>query len=703
MDPNELSILVRALDGEWETLGSESTRFRGVVPENVQFSADQWGSSTCSFELRRDPGVLHPDLAAFTECEIWVAGLKCWSGRVKETPTREGADPIISVQGQGWQYHLDDDLYQRMYTRMRLDGFTDMRSSLTATLGEAGLAAAGQVSIDGTAITLTYPSGALFYSGTTVGCYLDLGPEPASWMQTISLEATTSNNTSGVSVFARASSSGPDNSTWSGGSYEDAINASLTTIGAGPYAWLHNCATPRRWLQLFIFLPVGAGAATGADHWVRFHRVMLHSDPSWGFGGYSSLRASAVVNDALSRTTVKLSSDRSLVEPVDDQFPIPEFEMSSHQTPREVISAVNAFENYETKVDVERVPVFRPRVTAPLYEIGEWSGAEFEDASANSGEEILNRVIVQGTGAGGVPISVERWAGGLSPGSFSGISPLANPSGTVDATGWSVSGTLTRNTTTFFSSPASLHGQTPGPAAEPFVMTASASGTITSGQRYRLYLQYRPAQIILVYSITLKVTVTPSNRVYEKTFDVAGSTLFAPLILDFLVPESVAANTGYTVQITGNRQGSGTRNIGFFEDISLSRITTTVVDRQGFVRSRVMPVQNRVTEASAARLGDLYLEQHRTTPFTGGFKATGLGGVRRMLGGTSVHPAWLAKDTGQLVRVGHVIDPDTGAIGRDERIAAVTYSHNEQTATVSLSEDRAGFDSLLSRLAAVVR
>jgi hypothetical protein len=694
VDPNELSIVVRALDGEWETLGSESTRYRGIVPENVQFSADPWGSSTCSFELRRHAGALHPDLAAFTECEIWVAGLKCWSGRVKETPTREGADPIISVQGQGWQYHLDDDLYQRMYTRMRLDGFTDMRSSLTATLGEAGLAAAGQVSIDGTAITLTYPSGALFYSGTTVGCYLDLGLEPASWMRTISLEATTSNNTPGVSVYARASSSGPDNSTWSGGSYEDAISTPLTTIGAGPYAWLHNCATPRRWLQLFIFLPAGAGAATGADHWVRFHRVMLHSDPSWGFGGYSSLKASAVVNDALSRTTVKLSSDRSLVEPVDDQFPIPEFEMSSHQTPREVISAVNAFENYETKVDVERRMIFGPRSTAPLYEIGEWSGAEFEDASANSGEEILNRVIVQGTSAGGVPISVERWANGPT---LLGVAQVANPSASVDVSGWSLvapsggTATLVRNTSVFHSSPASFR---PGTGNPLYIESGVVTQAFTVGERYRLSVWVQNPQTFDSIFSPAVVQVKVNGSV------VASSTMYMPptspwieMTADWLVR---TPGTSYTVLIYFQ---SG----AFFDDVALYRQSPTVVDRQGFVRSRVMPVQNRVTEASAARLGDLYLAQHKTTPFTGGFKATGLGGVRRTLGGSSVHPAWLAKDTGQLVRVGHVIDPDTGAIGRDERIAAVTYDHNAQTATVSLSEDRGGFDALLSRLAAVVR
>ena len=104
-----LTIRVQTLDGRWETAGVD--RFPGVLPESLRLTANDAGPETCSFELRRRPGDVHPDLGGFTPCEVEVGGMLVWSGRVKETPTREGgANAGISVEGQGWQYHADDDV-----------------------------------------------------------------------------------------------------------------------------------------------------------------------------------------------------------------------------------------------------------------------------------------------------------------------------------------------------------------------------------------------------------------------------------------------------------------------------------------------------------------------------------------------------------------------------------------------------------------
>jgi hypothetical protein len=54
------------------------------------------------------------------------------------------------------------------------------------------------------------------------------------------------------------------------------------------------------------------------------------------------------------------------------------------------------------------------------------------------------------------------------------------------------------------------------------------------------------------------------------------------------------------------------------------------------------------------------------------------------------------------VRCAHRTDPDTGAWSRDGTIASIQYDHDSLTSTVSLDENRSGFDALLARLAVVV-
>src|SRR4051812_40536052 len=97
--PDELSIRLETLDGQWETVGAD--RLRGIVPEHFTADADEWGSVTCGFQLRRDPGAIHPDLGAFTPCRVFIDGLKVWSGEVKETPSQDGDDQVINVAGRG--------------------------------------------------------------------------------------------------------------------------------------------------------------------------------------------------------------------------------------------------------------------------------------------------------------------------------------------------------------------------------------------------------------------------------------------------------------------------------------------------------------------------------------------------------------------------------------------------------------------------
>ena len=66
-----------------------------------------------------------------------------------------------------------------------------------------------------------------------------------------------------------------------------------------------------------------------------------------------------------------------------------------------MIDAANAVQDFRVEIDANRRPVFEPKPSTPKIEIGAWPGSEFEDASANSGDEIYNRIIVEGTGPDG--------------------------------------------------------------------------------------------------------------------------------------------------------------------------------------------------------------------------------------------------------------------------------------------------------------
>ncbi len=688
-DPNEVSILLKSLDTGWETVGAEALRYRGVWPENVQYTHNDWGDDTCSFVLRRDPGAIHPDLSAFTDCEIWVAGVLAWSGRVKETPTSDD-DMQINVQGQGWQSHLDDDQYKWTYVNSQVEGWQDARSFPDCDLSQFH----ANAEVNGN--TIGWRSGATINTNDRVAIVLDLGVSAAKRVYTTWKMAYGGAVASGASYLIGLIAADDLGVLLVSGA--DTVWSRTPTPAAGLFVDAGFITARRRYLA-FVVSRTGANTTTTTDVTFTLQESLVFSDDAYDSAGSSALSADMIVNDALDRATLLLDPDRSDV--LTGAFSgIPEFGLAGYSSPREVMQAANAYENYELKIDGRR-PVFRPRASSPTLEIGEWSGAQFQDASANSGEEILSRVIVEGTGPDGLPMSVIRSQGESGAGPFDIItSPtVTNPSAAVNTTGWT---NATRDTATFDTSPASFQATSP---------TALITGSMTgndfkAGVTYQLSLR---ARILW----TGGTGIVAYGWYYAEFGDLAGgdyvsmlvprSTTWQTLQLVW-TPSADSASSGVSFRgryVSG--QNGSVLSSARFDTLSLSRSLSTLVEKRGFVRTRTLPIRNRMVPASAARIGDVYLQGHRTTPFTGGFKATGIGGVRRVLGGARIHPGWLGRQTGQIVMVGNVIDPDTGGVGRSERIQSVQYDHDNLTATVNMSEDRGGFDALLERLAAVVK
>ena len=85
----------------------------------------------------------------------------------------------------------------------------------------------------------------------------------------------------------------------------------------------------------------------------------------------------------------------------------------------------------------------------------------------------------------------------------------------------------------------------------------------------------------------------------------------------------------------------------------------------------------------------------------GTVKITGDRATRDIQSGASIPPERLLRMTGDLLRLSHRVDPDTGGQGRDGRIAEVTYTPATDTAVVALDNRRTSHEALLERLAVV--
>lgn len=132
----------------------------------------------------------------------------------------------------------------------------------------------------------------------------------------------------------------------------------------------------------------------------------------------------------------------------------------------------------------------------------------------------------------------------------------------------------------------------------------------------------------------------------------------------------------------------------------LRTAASSLLSRQGFDRTATLNVGAPMTTASAQALGDIWLAQKANPAMKGTLVVQGHGGARRVTGG-GIHPSELMLRVGEKIRLGHLIDPADGSIGRDSLIKSVSYAHDSETATVELDSERGNLETFLERLAVV--
>ncbi|MGH2878957.1 MAG: hypothetical protein ACRDK4_05035 [Solirubrobacteraceae bacterium] len=672
------TVRLQALSGTWETCGAD--RAISVDPESLTLTANPWGSDKASFDLHRAPDATWPDIGAFTPVEVEIGGVVVWKGRVNDTPLKLGAERVVNVQCEGWQYHLDDDTYQANYVHSKLTDWKDIRSNLEAVL--TNWPAAPQVQSGKGSIVLSLPNESAIGINQGFGVILDLGEAAA---KTIVVQFGTISVTPAIFLlWCRGSDEPEPHGAGETGFFIRPEEHSEGTVSI-------TFTTPRRYVSFYMYREVGAFTAA-SDQTVKITGISIFGSSSYEAANASILKASAVIPDALSKATMLLSSDHSQIQST--SFNIPDLDISKQTTPREAINAVNAYHNWITKLDMLERLVFAPRPTDPLLEIGAWSGADIEDASANSGAEIYSRAIAEATGADGSPVVVERTAAqqpGALPVAIS--SPAAvNPSFATNTEGWTASsGILTRDTTKFNSAPAS--GKLVVSSSSAWLL-ANISGTFKAGTTYAITFM-RLCEPPINLEVVLIVPGWGPALASATEYVPAGGA-WKPTTITWT---PATDTTGVELAIFANfyPSGAGTLRV---DDVTITSLQRTIPERRGFRRTKVIQVNSAITAAEGNQLCNIFLQGHMTTPFKGGAKVAP-GGVRTVLGGQQVHPSRLLTHSQELIRLSHLIDPDTGGVGRDGMIANVTYTHKDQGAQVDLDENRTNFDALLARLAVV--
>lgn len=376
-------VRVLPVGGRWEVVGRGA--MRGITPTVTSVQADSWGSSRLEMTLKRDPSVAWPDVTAFSDIDYHRDGQLVWSGRVREAPTRGARDQYeIAVSCEGWQAHLDDNLYHPCYVSADQGRWRDMRDYLTTDLSYftagwnvSNADGATTISLQKDTVVATKAGGVLFDAG---------------YGSTIQRLAVTVSHGAwgGTATLWLAAGSTPS----LGGSSTNLRNIAAAGTNALVQTTL---GTPYRYLCLFVEFN---GTAVDAS-WLRIQSVVACSSTAYESAGASALTADDVVLDAAPRATL-LSTDTSGVSA--GSFTIPSYAPDGHVTPREAIESVNAFEGYRAMVDVNRRVIFGAYPTAAVVE----TFGELDDSAPTTVDDVTTRAIVETTDGASVNITADR-------------------------------------------------------------------------------------------------------------------------------------------------------------------------------------------------------------------------------------------------------------------------------------------------------
>mgnify|MGYP000850313550 FL=1 len=690
----QATISVQDLSGAWAQIGTG--QLRGIQPSDVELTSDTWGAKDATFTLTRELFVPWPDIQAFAPVEIAVGGVVVWRGRIVDAPTNS-LSRSIAVRCEGKQNHLDDDQYERVYVHTDITQWQDARGSLDADLTlwrAAGLVTSG----DGV-ISLSWPVGTQWDATVSVGVILDLGPSAVGAAKAELTFRRLAGNPSMV-VLAMRSAESVDRLRGTG-TFTDGFTpvalSSTTTTAQTVEATLSP--TDR---YVCVLLRCDTTYTPTLEDGIAIDAIQVFTDTAYVSGGVSVLRGDQVVKDALNTATVQLSDDQSLIDSTGSSFYIPEFAPSGPRTPRQAIEGVNVFYDWRTKVDEQDRFVFEDRAgEAPSVRVGRWGSSSFEDASSASGDEVYNKAIVTGQDPSGVQIREVVTSGDLSNVVYEDITGahLSNPGFESGTSGWAASGSTITQVTTPHTGTYGGRWDNSG-ASDALSMNdyleITLTGTFLAGVRYRIYPWIRTnsgTTTAVQFQVGDFATGDVTPNVYNRLpWSVTSSYTVPSHAYKTWIPKATTNNVTYRITDLGSGK------FFYIDDMTVEVSLPTIVDRRQFTRAHTLDASFMLTDSSANRLGKIFLEAHRTTPFKGQGQVVGHNAARDYTTGQPLGPERLLMMTDRLMHFDDRIDPDTGAVGRDGRIVSVRYTPATDTASFDIDNSRKDFDALLERL-----
>ena len=126
-----------------------------------------------------------------------------------------------------------------------------------------------------------------------------------------------------------------------------------------------------------------------------------------------------------------------------------------------------------------------------------------------------------------------------------------------------------------------------------------------------------------------------------------------------------------------------------------------VLDRRGWIRTKVLDVQSPTDTVPMTQLANVWLQRYGHTPLKGTATVQGRG-VRDARTGHGIPAGYLGTRVGELILLGNLRDPDTGARGRVAAMVGVpSYDEATDTATIAIDNTRDDVDAVLERMAVV--
>lgn len=691
--PDEV-VRIQTLDGAWIELGHD--RYPGIFPEALAPAADQYGPSSVAFTIDRPPADLHPDLSSYTPCEIEIPrGRPVWKGRIRETPG-QSTEQIISVQGEGMQFHLDDDQLERAWIHTALSDWVDTRTRPMVDLSV--YKASGKVEASDGVIVIGWEQGADMQTNQRVGVTLDLKQADAARvivdLETIGIVGSPFTlacvGHDQDDAGALSPSWGTTDTYWSAGA-----PASGKQRGTCPGGRIH------RYLTIWLNRDNTPGAA-GGDRLVRIKSILVVRDVLYESGDASFLTAAQVVKDVRPSAPLLSTDDSQIALPggIVGGYYVPDLATEGLQTPRQVIDRVDGYQGWKKQVDAKARLVYKPRSNAPMFVVRD-TGA-FDDASMNSGEEIYNRAIVSGTGPDGTPLRVERFAENLlALRAMPGAGP-PNPSADVDASGWvdtNPFGQFTRDTGVFESSPASIKwNRTDGGIMAPSshkARTTAVDWKVGTNRTIRLAVLLRANAACLLDVSWNYVTGTIGSDRYNLLSGVSlAANTWKLVTIDWRPPEPVEH---MRLELQNLQPNPTSPTALWIDSVTVSRSTPTLLDRRNFYRTRNLDVRAPTNIGAMQQLGDAFLQAHQSTPLKGSLRAE-RGTVLRLPDEEEIDPAELLLWTSELILFAGLRDPNTGARGRVGTIDTVTYDAAAEVATASIDNSRDNLEILMERM-----